>query len=106
LNQKILKSVVFPLPPLPEQRRIVAEVERRLSVVDALEREVEAALARAARLRQSILKRAFEGRLVLQDPNDEPASVLLERIRAQRETGKKAEKTNRKKKQLRQLELL
>ena len=106
LNQKILKSVVFPLPPLPEQRRIVAEVERRLSVVAALEASVEAALARARRLRQAVLKRAFEGRLVPQDPNDEPASVLLERIRAQRETGKKAGKTNRKKKQLRQLELL
>lgn len=70
---------------LAEQRRIVAEVERRLSVVAALEREVEAALARAGRLRQSILKRAFEGRLVPQDPNDEPASALLERIRAARE---------------------
>jgi len=57
-------------------------VERRLSVVAALGREVEAALARAARLRQSILKRAFEGRLVPQDPNDEPASALLARIQA------------------------
>ena len=85
LNQKILKSIIFPLPPRAEQRRIVAEVERRLSVVAALEREVEAALARAARLRQSILKRAFEGRLVPQDPNDEPASALLARIRAERE---------------------
>jgi type I restriction enzyme S subunit len=101
-----LRQTVIPLPSLPEQYRIVAEVERRLSVVAALEREVEAALAHAARLRRSILKRAFEGRLVPQDPDDEPASVLLERIRAQRETGKKAGKTNRKKKQLRQLELL
>jgi type I restriction enzyme S subunit len=67
---------------------------------------VEAALARAARLRQSILKRAFEGRLVPQDPDDEPASALLEWIRARRETGKKAGKTNRKNKQLQQLELL
>ena len=79
---------VLPLPPLPEQRRIVAEVERRLSVVAALEREVEAALARAARLRQSILKRAFEGRLVPQDPNDESAAALLERSRVGR-AGKK-----------------
>ena len=96
LNQTILSSLIFPLPPLAEQRRIVAEVERRLSVVAALEREVEAALARAARLRQSILKRAFEGRLVLQDPNDEPAAVLLERIRAAREalaTGGKKRRT-------------
>jgi len=81
-----LLATPIPLPPLAEQRRIVAEVERRLSVVAALERDVEAALARAARLRQAVLKQAFEGRLVPQDPDDEPASVLLERIRAQRKT--------------------
>lgn len=81
-----LDRCVVPLPPLAEQHRIVAEVERRLSVVDELEATVEKNLARCARLRQSILKMAFEGRLVPQDPNDEPASVLLERIRAGRET--------------------
>ena len=75
----------IPLPPLAEQARIVAEVERRLSVVQQAEATVEASLARADRLRQSILKQAFSGRLVPQDPNDEPASVLLERIRAERE---------------------
>ncbi len=58
------KGVEFPLPPLPEQHRIVAEVDRRLSVLDALDRSLDANLARCARLRQSILKRAFEGRLV------------------------------------------
>jgi type I restriction enzyme S subunit len=49
-----------------------------------MEATVEANLKRAERLRQAILKRAFEGRLVPQDPNDEPAGVLLERIRAER----------------------
>ena len=68
----------IPLPPLAEQGRIVAEVERRLSVVQQAEATVEASLARAERLRQSILKQAFSGRLVPQDPDDEPASVLLE----------------------------
>jgi type I restriction enzyme S subunit len=81
-------NIIIALPPLAEQHRIVAEVERRLSIVAALEAEVEAALARAARLRQSILKRAFEGRLVEQDPDDEPASALLARIKAEREAGK------------------
>jgi type I restriction enzyme, S subunit len=74
-----------PLPPLAEQERIVAEVEERLSVASAVERQVEANLARASRLRQAILKRAFAGQLVPQDPADEPASALLERIRAARE---------------------
>ena len=77
--------VPVPLPPLAEQRRIVAEVERRLSVIQQAAAAVEASLQRAERLRQSILKRAFTGVLVPQDPDDEPASVLLERIRAQRE---------------------
>ena len=76
-----------PLPPYAEQRRIVAEVERRLSVIDELEMQVEANLKRAERLRQAILKRAFEGKLVPQDPNDEPASMLLERIKAAKAGG-------------------
>ena len=73
------------LPPLVEQDRIVEEVERRLSVVDNLEQVVKANLKRAERLRQAVLKEAFAGRLVPQDPDDEPASVLLERIKADRQ---------------------
>ena len=79
-----LRKCTIPLPPAPEIDRIVAEVERRLSVVENLEAVVDTNLNRAERLRQSILKRAFEGKLVPQDPNDEPASVLLDRIRAER----------------------
>ena len=85
LNKSRVQEILLPLPPLAEQRRIVAEVERRLSVVQQAEATVEASLARAERLRQSILKQAFSGRLVPQDPGDEPASALLERIRAERE---------------------
>ena len=85
VNGSKLAGYAFPMPPLAEQHRIVAEVERRLSIADEAEATIEAALARAERLRQAILKRAFEGRLVPQDPNDEPASVLLERIRKQRD---------------------
>ena len=86
----------IPLPPLAEQHRIVAEVERRLSVIQQAEAAVEASLHRAERLRQSILKRAFSGQLAPQDPDDEPASVLLERIRAQREAEPAAASATRK----------
>jgi type I restriction enzyme, S subunit len=78
-----LAGFTLPFPPLQEQQRIVAEVERRLSVVDELETQIEVNLKRAERLRQAILKRAFEGKLVPQNPNDEPASALLDRIRAE-----------------------
>jgi type I restriction enzyme S subunit len=84
ISQADLEAFVVPLPPLAEQAAIVAAVEERLSVTAAVERQVAADLARAARLRQAILKRAFAGKLVPQDSADEPASVLLERIRGGR----------------------
>jgi type I restriction enzyme S subunit len=83
-NLDDIQATPVPVPPFVEQQRIVAEVERRLSVIEELDTAVAANLKRAERLRQSILKRAFEGKLVPQDPDDEPASTLLERIRAER----------------------
>lgn len=85
LNLATLKTFPVPAPPVEEQRRIVAEVERQLSLVDALAAAVDTALRRSAALRRAILERAFAGELVPQDPSDEPASVLLERIAAERE---------------------
>jgi type I restriction enzyme S subunit len=83
INLTTLSELAVPLPPFAEQRRIVEEVERRLSVVEALERSVESNLTRAQRLRQAILKKAFEGRLVDRDRNDELASALSGRFAAQ-----------------------
>ncbi|MDE0300741.1 MAG: restriction endonuclease subunit S [Candidatus Poribacteria bacterium] len=84
VNGTKLKLLSVPIPPEKEQRVLVEEIERRLSVADEAEKTVTTELKRAEQLRQSILKKAFSGKLVPQDPNDEPASVLLERIRAEK----------------------
>ncbi len=96
LNKSRVQEIPFPLPPLAEQRRIIAEVERHLSAIGQAETAVEASLQRAERLRQSILKQAFSGQLVPQDPNDEPATVLLARIQAERAAAEAAAKARRK----------
>jgi len=90
-----ITEINIPLPPLDEQQRIVAEVERRLSVAAQAETTVEAGLKRAERLRQAILKLAFEGKLVEQNDNDEPASMLLKRVEQERKLEKKEEKQSR-----------
>ena len=95
LNLGLVGQITAPLPPLAEQRCIVAEVERRLSVIQQAEATVEANLVRAERLRQSILKQAFSGRLVPRDPSDEPATVMLERIRLEREASHADAKASR-----------
>lgn len=69
---------------LPEQQEIVRLLDAQFAVIDRNEREIDAALKRSDALRQAILKKAFTGRLVPQDPSDEPASVLLARLRAER----------------------
>lgn len=81
INLGILRRFPVPIPPSAEQAAIIALVDEKLSQIDAAETEIEHSLRRAARLRQSILKQAFEGKLVPQDPKDEPASVHLNRIK-------------------------
>jgi type I restriction enzyme, S subunit len=84
-NTRSAASLSLPLAPASEQKRIVACVDKQMSVISELESQSGGDLRSLARLRQSILKWAFEGRLVDQDPSDEPAERLLERIRAERE---------------------
>jgi type I restriction enzyme S subunit len=74
------KTIEFPIPPVDEQRRIVADVDRQLTFMTQTVNTLHALRDRAAILRLSILAAAFSGELVPQDPSDEPASVVLERI--------------------------
>lgn len=92
LTQKALLQAPYPLPPIAEQIRIASEVERMLSIGDEIDRDLQMDIERADRLRQSILKFAFEGKLVPQNPNDEPATALLERIRAEQNAGRETVK--------------
>lgn len=92
LNEKIIKKVPIPLSSLSEQQRIVEEIEKRFAVADELEKAVNDGLEKAEKLKQSILKKAFAGKLVPQDPNDEPASVLLDRIKKEKQSQTKGQK--------------
>jgi len=84
VNGTKLAAFTFPLPTLPEQEAITAAVEEAESIIDVTLRSVGQRLAQAAKLRQAILKRAFDGKLVAQDTADEPADVLLARIQLER----------------------
>ena len=94
INLAILRNLVAPLASLQEQHKIVEEVERMFSIADEIEKIVELSLKQSERLRQSILRKAFEGKLVPQYPNDEPAEKLLERIKAERTKNRKTEVDN------------
>ncbi len=74
----------FPVPPIPEQHEIVRRVEALFAVTDQIEKRYAQAKAHVDRMTQSILAKAFRGELVPQDPNDEPASALLDRIHTPR----------------------
>jgi type I restriction enzyme, S subunit len=91
INSDEVKALNFNLPPLAEQQEIVWRVESLFKLADQLEARYQKAKSYVDKLTQSILAKAFRGELVAQDPNDEPASVLLERIKQEKEavtTGK------------------
>lgn len=91
-SPKKILDISTMLPPLAEQLEIVRRVEQLFAFADQLEAKVAAAKNRIDHLTQSILAKAFRGELVPQDPNDEPASVLLERIKAQRAAAPKVKR--------------
>lgn len=84
VNQGQLGSMPIPIVCYEEQNKIVAEIERHFSIADQIEQTVKQGIKQSNRLRQSILKKAFEGKLVPQDPEDEPAEKLLERIKTEK----------------------
>lgn len=92
LTKSTIENFDIPLPSLPEQQQIVAEIEKRFAVADEMEKAVNDSLLQAEKLKQSILKQAFAGKLVPQNPNGEPAAVLLERIKAAKENSTKGKK--------------
>jgi type I restriction enzyme, S subunit len=94
-----LKTTPIPIPPIYEQRKIVEIVTMQLSTIKSIEDIAASYFIDSQQLDRSILAKAFRGELVPQDPNDEPAAVLLDRIRAEREqtsTPKQRGKTTRK----------
>lgn len=101
VNTKTIAAIGLPLPPLEEQFRVVAMLDKAFAGVDGTFSHCATSRDELDRVDQSILAKAFRGELVPQDPSDEPASVLLDRIREQREAaGKKAKTpTRRRRKQ-------
>lgn len=84
INMTILRMFPVPVAPVTEQQEILKQIQVHMEMFSGQERAIELALKQSSVQRQNILRAAFSGQLVAQNPNDEPASVLLERIRAQK----------------------
>ncbi len=95
----VLKKYLVPLPPLQEQARIMQQVKALLTVIDDIDSNANELSKTIVSIKSKILDLAIRGQLIPQDPNDEPASVLLERIRAEKEELIKAGKIKRDKKE-------
>ncbi len=85
INKTVLSMFPIPMPSLKEQKKIIDEIDRAMSTISYFEKVINNELSNSEALRQSILKKAFSGQLVPQDPNDEPPSELLTHIRKERE---------------------
>ena len=93
ISQPDIVSVRVPVPPLAEQDRILAEFDTHMKQIGSVEAALDAALKQATAQRKNLLKAAFAGHLVPQDPSDEPANELLARLRATREADGSGGKT-------------
>jgi type I restriction enzyme S subunit len=87
INMGILRAFPVAVAPAEEQREILTQLALKIEALDSQEKSVELGLKQSAAQRKNILKAAFSGQLVPQDPNDEPASMLLERIKGERDSG-------------------
>ena len=95
INSSEIKSLIVPLCSLSEQEVLVERLSANLSEIDAIESDIDNQLLKASALRQSILKTAFAGQLVGQDPGDEPASILLDRIKAEKKQASESRETSK-----------
>ncbi|GHN02285.1 hypothetical protein WSM22_37740 [Cytophagales bacterium WSM2-2] len=96
ISQTILNSLPIPLCTIEEQKEIVQQIDKLFSLNAEMEKTIEENLLKSNSLKQGLLQKAFEGKLVEQDPADEPASVLLERIKMERDEYLKKEKERKK----------
>ena len=97
ITQSMLKNIVCPLPPLEEQKRIVEKVEGLFSIIDNLNKNKEEMLKNISNTRNKVLQLAIQGKLVEQNENDTPASVLLEEIKKEKEELMKEKKIKKEK---------
>ena len=86
IRKSSIGTIPIPLPSLKEQKEIVSQIEQGFSLIENTSQIIESTLQNLQTMKMSVLKQAFEGKLVPQDPNDEPASVLLERIKSTKES--------------------
>ena len=99
LSSNVLHNIIVPVPPVEEQKRIVDNIDSVLSLIEQIENHKQSLSSQIDNIKSKILELAIRGKLVPQDPNDEPASVLLERIRAEKEELIKQGKIKRDKKE-------
>ncbi len=98
LSLENMREAPLALCSFQEQEQIILEIESQFSIIDNLEKSIESGLKKSEALRQSILKKAFEGKLVTQDPKDEPASELLKHIQAEKKKYLEVQKQQKKRK--------